>query len=427
MQEETSAVEEAGGVENEVLASTTAGGGGLDVTGEDVAAPAEEIEEELEAQNQPPETTGEQRADEPVTELEEKPLAVTGGDELRADETQGPGVVVPTGEDAPGASPTLDVPLDSGSATAGEEAGVADIAEDAQPAEPVASDSTVVAVAASPSAASDAEAAKEDDAALLQRISSTRKEKPRKPGVRWNGRVNGLTLEEYREKKWGTQAGWAMVTRGGPKYSFRTQVREHTRSSPVFCTGDPTAARMRLLRSTPSWSMNLSVSYKEHDKSPGPSEYMLKNTMGPERHPTIRKAYGATFGLPDPPKIMKPSPGPGENHTYLMEKWSKYPNPPRILIQGRNDKIQVEPPGPGVGQYQLGNMTRVGKLAVLGCVTIPEGGKAPGDTPIRERGLSSPAPGEYDVPGTKKCRNHYINQTKPPGWSLAKEPRGLLE
>lgn len=253
--------------------------------------------------------------------------------------------------------------------------------------------------------------------------------KKRVPGSRWDGRVSGMSVQEYRELKWGVDAGYKRVqSKGaGPSYTMRASLPIFIgKKTTNFQVGDIQRCYSATFPNSPAWSMGLQSFKTPEDKSPGPTEYKLRSTMDPNKHPTCPKNTGPRFGT----ETLLSSdgsglPGPGEYDTIkAMEKSSAIKTRPRVNIQGREAwRDPTAAPGPGIGEYDYQQATRVGKITPIKWTA--QGKTEPLAKPRGSRRYISPGPDHYNPPGAG-AKNELVNRLKAPEWKLGSESRGLV-
>lgn len=274
-------------------------------------------------------------------------------------------------------------------------------------------------------------------ASLTQGDSTTAPAKPKKtkPVLNWDGRVGNISLKEYRERKWSIDACYSRVQRVGPAYSLRPNVTfGRAKSNPVFCRGDPHKCMDMTKPHGPSFSCGQATIADSLIRSPGPAAYMLKTTMDPNGHPTIRKNRGARFGTELLAATDEAGPGPGEyDDVKAFKRSAACKEMPAFTTQGREAwREKPVAPGPGVGDYPgLEHCTRVGKHTPI---TYTVQGKTEPIEPARgaERISQQPGPAHYAVPGAgvagdkDAAKNQHCSKTRPPEWKQGRESRGLV-
>lgn len=286
--------------------------------------------------------------------------------------------------------------------------------------------------------AADDLAKSEEDAEIMNRLRKTCKPAPRrKPGATWDGRVSNLSLKEYREKKWGVDAGFNRTNRIGQSYSMRPQVTFGSllqRSSylppdkTVFVGCDVHKSLEKVKYIGPSFSMGALPVGLGKDKSPGPAEYTLHTMLktGIDNKPLVERTSNITkkkdIVAPPPAK----SPGPGEYELDRYESSSVFKSLPKWTCSGREAWLpRTTAPGPSPGEYDISKALKNGKISPP---TFTAQGKTEPIEPPRgaERVCGTPAPWTYDPPGAPNCISPHCAKTRPPHWPMQKEPRGLL-
>jgi len=251
--------------------------------------------------------------------------------------------------------------------------------------------------------------------------------KKRNPHGKWDGRVAGMTVKEYRERKWGIDACYAKVERRGPCFSMRPSL------PPTFAKRAQIADSCRdifrsfsaTLPTAPSSSFGVQFFVAEKETSQGPAEYPIKHTMDPEGHPTLTKSRGARFGseVLEPRDPPGPAPGQYEVDDAVVHS-SAIKKPPNFTIQGREAwRPPTTAPGPGVGEYPgLEGAMKNGKLTPI--QWNMQGRTEPLKRPLGQRQHSTPGPPHYDRPGAWPDK---VNPNKqcPPNWKFGSESRGL--
>lgn len=252
----------------------------------------------------------------------------------------------------------------------------------------------------------------------------TRRPKMKKQGARWDGRVSSLTLQEYREMKWGVDAGYRVTTRVGPKFTIRGSLPKPVRSnSDGMLKVDVAKALDKVKPSCPSFSMGLHIIGGQIPDSPGP-QYLIPSTMDPSSHPTIFKQSGCRFGSEILQVLDEDAPAPGQYDISAYQNNGRYKKMPKWTVQGREAFADpTTAPTPGPGEYKYERSTRVGKTTPFRWTM--QGKTEPLEQPRGERRVLLPGPGLYNVPGGG-ARNDFVASHKPPMWKLAQEPRGLL-
>lgn len=322
---------------------------------------------------------------------------------------------------------------------------------------------------------------KEDDDPILATLKRSPIKK-RNPAQKWDGRVQGMTLQEYRDRKWSVDACYAKIERRGPAFSIRRQLPSYLdlgKKPTNFCVGDVVSALDKTLRSSASYSMGMNLGHMEPDHpGQGPAEYRIPSTMDPVPHPTCKgKNCGARFGAEVLQPRDPPGPAPGDYDPDAIDHSSTLKRQPKFTIQGRESwKPPTAPPGPGVGEYKIDKACpictgsgkspvplacpkcngkgkhegkgcprckgrgRLDNLACDGCggsgvlqgfrtgkmtpihYTIQGKGEPPAE-PLGQRQYESPGPASYKGPGAGGA-DHPMRR-KAPIWKFGTEARGL--
>lgn len=251
-----------------------------------------------------------------------------------------------------------------------------------------------------------------------------------KPGQRWDGRLQGLSVEEYREMKWNLDAAFGKTMRGGPSYTMRPNVSfGRHKSSPVFITGDPVKALDVVKPKAATFTMGRQFGgTKMVERSPGPAQYTMKSIMDSKKHPTYAKNMGAVFGT----EVMgakqeedSPAPGNYDHMQYLNSGTCKRAG--NYTIPGREAwRPRTEAPGPGVGEYEVPGIMRFGKDTPI--TWTCQGKTLPKEPARGSRRFVGPGPGAYDNPGTGDRKEPHTGSNYPGSREVVfgREPRGLL-
>jgi len=264
----------------------------------------------------------------------------------------------------------------------------------------------------------------DDDPVLLTLKKSPVRKK--NPNAKWDGKVAGMTLGEYRARKWSVDACFGKVQRGGPSYSMRPSLpSSFFKKNNNFQVGDVFRGMRATQPEGPSFSMGVAeMNGYARDLSQGPAEYQIASCMDPVKHPTITKNTGARFGSEClEPRDPGKNPAPGDydanavNHSSHIKKAANY------TMQGREAWApRTTAAGPGVGEYPgMMKAMRTGKLSPL--TWNMQGKTAPLDPPLGSRQYPSPAPCHYKCPGAGGSTDIYKSQA--PNWVFGKESRGL--
>lgn len=256
--------------------------------------------------------------------------------------------------------------------------------------------------------------------------------KKQAPGTRWNGKVNGLSLQEYREMKWTLEASYGFVSKNSPSYSCRGHFKPPRSKSDVLLNPNPMEALNKLNGTGPAYTLGASPFVTgEVWRSPGP-QYALPSTLDPVPHPTTSKHCGARFGTEtiihrDPDGVC---PGPGEHN--IMEasnKSSTHPTPPNFKIQGREAwrESSLKMPGPDQGEYDLKANTQRGAMNTRSYTMLGKG--EPLEKPRGSRRnvhagfIYNVRPMPVDA--KDNVRNEFISKPKSPNYSFSRDSRGI--
>mmetsp|Transcript_10257 Transcript_10257/g.18737 ORF Transcript_10257/g.18737 Transcript_10257/m.18737 type:complete len:276 (+) Transcript_10257:110-937(+) len=253
----------------------------------------------------------------------------------------------------------------------------------------------------------------------------TRKPK-KKSGGKWDGRVSSLSIEQYRDMKWGLDAGFRSALKNAPRYTMRPYLAKPTRSNSdgmldtnVYKAFDAAHAV------APSFSMGQSSSLGGGpDHTPGP-QYNIPGCMEPNGHPTIHKHTGSKFGTEVPQVLDEEAPAPGQYNVSDFTKLGRYKRSPVYTCQGReawNDAAK-DGVGPAPGEYNYEKTTRTGKITPF--KWNMQGKTEPLEKPRGERRYARPGPGQYPTPAYGS-RNEFCSQEKPAQWKFTQDVRGLL-
>lgn len=289
------------------------------------------------------------------------------------------------------------------------------------PASPAKSASAGDLLAATAASAASGVYAEEDDTLLATLKRSPIKK--RHPAAKWDGRVGGMSLQEYRERKWSVDAGFGKIFRGGPTYSMRKMTpSSFTKRNNNFQVGDVFRGMNATSASSPSFSMGVQYFTPPISTSQGPAEYQIKSSMDPSKHPTISKNTGARFGS----EVLEPrdpaGPAPGDYDVNAIVHSSAIKKPPNFTIPGREAWApRSEAPGPGVGEYKYEKATRLGKLTPIHWTA--QGKTEPLEKPLGSRQFIGPGPPHYNCPGAG-AKTH-PSKLQAPVWKFGSEARGL--
>lgn len=253
------------------------------------------------------------------------------------------------------------------------------------------------------------------------------KVKKRKPGTAWDGRVSGMSLQEYRERKWSMDACYGKVMRGGPSYTCRPSPPLRSRSAyDVLLPIDPARSYNKTaIHQVASYSMASQSLGEAKERSQGPAQYRIPSTLDGFSHPTMARDGGRRFGTEVLLVNDEAQPAPGDYDTSGYEKTGRYKKNPNFSIQGREAwKDPTAAPGPGVGEYKYEGVTRTGK-------TLPtkysmQGKTEPIEPPRGNRRYIPPGPPDYKTLGAG-ARNDYVSKERAPQYTQSRDHRGLLD
>lgn len=280
----------------------------------------------------------------------------------------------------------------------------------------------------------------------IERTHGKKALKPKKriPGLAWDGRVTGMSLQEYRERKWSVDACYAKVERRGAIFSIRgalpSQLVKNTGHQDLVL--DALRGYRATLPTVPSWSCAKHYHPVNSNASPGPGEYHVISCMDPNKHPSIPKHTGPRFGTEVLEPRDPPGPAPGDYDPNAIVHSSTIKKSRVVVIQGREAwRPRTEAPGPGVGEYKYEQANRNGKLTPLQ-FTIqgrnepsPDGkGMVPACVSpgpphyFRSSGCAEKGDKKQPVPGSTwhlPQQNYKPTKNQAPIWKFGSEPRGL--
>lgn len=265
-------------------------------------------------------------------------------------------------------------------------------------------------------------------------LAGLRPSKPKKrtPGTTWDGRVAGMSLKEYREKKWSLDANYAKVERRGPSFTCRAALHARPpRTLSTFQVGEVHESFKNVHGKTPMWSMGCLPIFAPKDKSPGPSEYLLPNSMDSKPHPMLKKHCGPRFGTERLLHRDEPLPGPGEYDVSCFKQGGTCKRVANYTIQGREAwQERSAAPDPGPGEYAVEGIMRHGKETPIHWNM--QGKTEPLAVPRGARRVIGPGAPHYNPPGAGmeasiggKWKNEHTTRQRPPLWKLGTEVRGL--
>lgn len=249
--------------------------------------------------------------------------------------------------------------------------------------------------------------------------------KKRNPNAKWDGRLAGMSVQEYRERKWSVDACYAKVERRGPVFSIRKPLPDlGAHKKPTnFAVGDVIKSMNAVRYKSPEYTMAPQMFVPAPEKTQGPAEYRVPSTMDPGRHPSIPKHTGPRFGTETLNPRDPTGPAPGDYDPNAVIHSSTLKKPPNFTIQGREAwRPPTQAPGPGVGEFPgLEKCMRNGKITPVHWSM--QGKTEPLDPPLGQRQYESPSPAHYKNPGAGGDTNAYRN--KAPVWKFGGESRGL--
>ncbi|CAJ1339300.1 unnamed protein product [Effrenium voratum] len=244
---------------------------------------------------------------------------------------------------------------------------------------------------------------------------------------KWNGRVTDLTMKEYRDMKWGMDAGYRAALRVGPKWSFRGSLSKPLRmNSDGMLDTNVAKAYDACYNSAPKVTFGKTlIGVKDPlADNPGP-QYLVPSTMQTSGHPTIWKHAGFKFGSETLQVTDEDGPAPGQYDQDAFKYSGQIRRAPTYTTQGREAwRDPVAPTGPVPGEYNVEKATRVGKITPN--KWSMRGKIEPLVPPRGERAVVKPGPGHYKLPNLSD-KIAYPDKEKPPNWKFAQDPRGLLE
>lgn len=253
--------------------------------------------------------------------------------------------------------------------------------------------------------------------------------KKRNPNSKWDGRVAGMSVKEYRDRKWSVDAAYAKVERRGPAWSIRRPLPNFLgKRNTNFAVGDVIKSLKYTQRSVPEFTMGIQPFQPAPEKTQGPAEYRIPSTMDPIRHPAIPKHTGPRFGSETLNPRDPQGPAPGDYNPDAIVHSSTLKRPPNFTIQGREAwKPPTTAPGPGVGEFPgLEKALRTGKITPIKWTM--QGKTEPLDPPLGSAQYETPSPAHYHGPGAGVAwpmhkKNPNIHWA--PIWKMGSESRGL--
>lgn len=257
--------------------------------------------------------------------------------------------------------------------------------------------------------------------------------KPRKKGQPWDGRVSSLTLEEYREMKWGKDASFNATKRKGVSYTMRTKndIKPKTNAGAVL-SSNVAAAFDASKPIAPSYSMGSIMPPSIYEKSPGPAQYLQQCTMQTRKYPLSRlghKHTGYKFGseLQRPLPRNAKNPAPGDYDQEAFKKSAAIRTMPAYTSQGREAwKDPTCAPGPNPSTYDCSNKFRVGKdTPIRFSIALPDPKPLPGRGAMSFIGPGAPDYQEMGANGEKNKARVDMLKGKAAQWKFSKDVRGL--
>lgn len=225
--------------------------------------------------------------------------------------------------------------------------------------------------------------------------------------------------------KWGIDAAFGKVNRGGPSFTCRPKPPIKSPSTnDTMLTLDVFSAFNASKRVGPSYSVGMLPMPGVCERSKGPAEYKIKSTMDPRSHPTIPKHTGAKMGSETLLVKDEERPAPGQYDHEAFKRSGTIPQAPRWTTQGREAFVdRAEAPDPGPGEYPVEHGSRLGKHTPI--TWTMQGKTEPLAQPRGSRLYPNPGPPHYNPPGAG-AKNDHCATHRPPKWRLGSEPRGLL-
>jgi len=271
----------------------------------------------------------------------------------------------------------------------------------------------------------DATAKQGDDMAQTAPAGFGESRRKKKPGAKWDGRVSSLTIEQYREMKWGLDAGYRAAMRGGPRYSMRPALTKPLRQNSDGMVDTNVAKAFDACHNTgPKFTMGVKITTSgEIPDAPGP-QYPIPSIMDAQNHPTLHKLTGVKFGSETLQVLDEEAPAPGQYDQMTFKLSGQIKRMPSWTCQGREAwNESTKPGGPAPGEYDVSRALRTGKLNPL--KFNMQGKTEPVEPPRGDRACPKPGPGHYPVPGTNGKPMH-VDRYKPPQWKFSQETRGLV-
>jgi len=257
------------------------------------------------------------------------------------------------------------------------------------------------------------------------------KKKKKNPNAPWDGKVAGMTLKEYKERKWSVDACYSKIQRGGPSFSMRPGrmvcPASFVKKNKNFQVGDVFRSMRATLPEAPSYGMGVQTMCQgEKERSQGPAEYGFKSVMDPSKHPTVAKNTGARFGSETLNPKDESMPAPGNYDVECYVNTSSVKRMPTYICGGREAWApRSQAPQAELGEYHTkafeGSMKH-GKLTPL--MYNMQGKSFPLDPPLGQRSHQTPAAPHYGNPGAWPEK---VNPNKPSSicFKVGSESRGL--
>jgi len=266
------------------------------------------------------------------------------------------------------------------------------------------------------------------DALALTESAQARRRKKRNPGMKWDGRFDRMSLEEYREKKWSLDACFAKTKRSGPAFTCRPalHVRQMASGSDNRLLLNTFAAYDATHRVASSYSMGLLPLCGEIERSKGPAEYKVQSTMDSRGNPMIPKHQGTTFGSEVLLVDDEVTPAPGDYDKEAFKASARIPRAPKYSMAGREafiDQAGAAAYEPAPGEYDTNHKFCTGKDTPVEWTA--QGKTEPRNPPTGSRMCVPPGPAHYKPPGGG-ARNNHCASHRPPAYTLPQEVRGLL-
>lgn len=224
--------------------------------------------------------------------------------------------------------------------------------------------------------------------------------------------------------KWGMDAAFGKVQRGGPSFTCRPKpLLKVPSTNNTLLSLDVPAAFNATRRVGPSYSAGLLPMVAEPDRSVGPGNYPIRSTMDPKQHPTIAKHTGAKIGSETLVIKDEETPAPGAYDHEAFKRSGRIRRMPSYTAPGREAWIErAAAPDPGPGEYQTDHCSRVGKNTPIKWTA--QGKTEPLAQPRGSRLYVGPGPGHYKPPGAG-AKNDDVARHRNASWRFSSETRGL--